>query len=84
MKPVTAAVILTALAALPVFQQIYPAAGQPQPEGISARSRTFVVPREYGQFKGVLHDQLLFEDGRGTIRSVYAGGGGVVFTVMRR
>jgi hypothetical protein len=66
-----------------LFQQNYPA-GQGGSQAGAARERTFVVPRQYGQFKGVLHDQLLFEDERGTIRSVYAGNGGVVFTVVRR
>jgi hypothetical protein len=82
MKPIAAVLGLAALSALPLFQQIYPAAqSSPQP---SNHDKTFVVPRQYGQFKAVMHDQLLFEDERGTIRSVYAGGGGVVFTVIRR
>jgi hypothetical protein len=81
MKPLAAAVAIAALSALPVFQQ---SASQAGVATGGSRDRTLVVPRQFGQFKAVLNDQLLFEDERGTIRSVYVGNGGVVFTVVRR
>jgi len=46
--------------------------------------RLVVVPKAWGDFKGVYYDQLLFEDNTGTIRSVYPNGSSVVFTVTRR
>ena len=46
--------------------------------------RTVSVPRPFGNFRGTFGDQLLFEDERGTIRSVYPNGGSVIFTVVRK
>jgi hypothetical protein len=42
------------------------------------------VPKSWGTFKAVYHDQLLFEDADGTIRSVYPNATDVVFTIRRR
>jgi hypothetical protein len=42
------------------------------------------VPKSWGTFKAVYHDQLLFEDADGTIRSVYPNSSSVVFTIRRR
>jgi hypothetical protein len=45
--------------------------------------RIWNVPKEWGQFKGVYHDQLLFEDDRGTLRSVFPNSSTLVFTIRR-
>ena len=46
-------------------------------------SKEFSVPKSYGTFKAVYYDQLLFEDDKGVIRSVYPGGT-LVFVATRR
>ena len=46
--------------------------------------RNVLVPKQWGDFRGVYYDQLLFEDRDGTIRSIFPNGGVVVFTVTRR
>ena len=46
--------------------------------------REFVVPKNWGTFRAVYHDQLLFEDDHGTIRSVFPNGSTVVFVISRR
>jgi hypothetical protein len=48
------------------------------------RARNVVVPKNWGTFRAVYYDQLLFEDDSGTIRSVYPSSNSVVFTVTRR
>jgi hypothetical protein len=48
------------------------------------RTRDISVPKSWGVLRGAYYDQLLFEDDRGVIRSVYPNGGAVVFTVTRR
>jgi hypothetical protein len=45
--------------------------------------RVWTAPKSWGQFKGVYHDQLLFEDEHGTIRSVFPNSTAVVFTIRR-
>jgi hypothetical protein len=52
--------------------------------GHNETRREFIVPKHFGTFKAVYHDQLLFEDDRGTIRSVYPNSATVVFTITRR
>jgi len=61
-------------------------AGRIAPSSVHADKppRNILVPRQYGTFRSVYHDQLLFEDDGGTIRSVFPNGGMVVFTVSRR
>jgi len=61
--------------------------GQRNPLAVHAQDharRDFSVPKSWGALRAVYHDQLLFEDDRGVIRSVYPNGGTVVFTVTRR
>jgi hypothetical protein len=45
--------------------------------------RVWTVPKSWGDLKGVYHDQLLFEDQHGTIRSVFPNSASVVFTIRR-
>ena len=59
-------------------------AQQQQTTSSAYRTKELNVPKNYGTFKGVYADQLLFEDDRGIIRSVYPNGGFVVFQVTRR
>ena len=47
-------------------------------------SKVVAVTKNWGSFRGVYNDQLLFEDDHGTIRSVYPSTGTVVFTITRR
>jgi hypothetical protein len=62
--------------------------GRPAASIVHAQSplppRSWTAPKSWGQFKAVYHDQLLFEDDDGTIRSVFPNSTTVVFTIRRR